>query len=105
MAATTRKHRVTEYTILNDQRDHLDLSLTQAKDRIRSARRHADTFHTYKFTTRDNTPMHVAYAHYQPNSPRHGFSKYGADVTRIYQLTEAAVFAAFGLSERDNTKP
>ena len=100
MAATTRKHRVIQHAIVNGQRDHLNLSLTDGQDRIRSARKHADTFHAYEFTNRDGTRLHVAYAHYQPGSPKHGFTAFdpALDVTYLFETTADAVNAAFGLA-------
>lgn len=102
MDATTRRHRVIHRAIVNGKRDHLNLSLTEGKAAIRSARKYADVFHPYEFTARDGTPMHVAYARYLPGSPRHGFSKFDGDldVTYTFELTDAAVGASFGLAPR-----
>jgi hypothetical protein len=99
MAASTRRHRVIQFAVVNGKRDHLNLSLTEARANIRSARRHADTFHPYEFTDRNGTPMHVAYARFLPGSPQHGFSKVDAnlDVTYMFQITAEAVGASFGL--------
>ena len=100
MATGTRKHRVIQYAIVNGQRDHLNFGVTEGRARIRSARRHADIFHPYEFTDRDGTPMHVAYARYLPGSPKHGFSKFNADldVTYMFELTAESVAASFGLT-------
>lgn len=100
MAATTRRHRVIQFAIVNGKRDHLNLSLTDGQDRIRSARKYADTFHPYEFTDRTGTPMHVAYARYLPGSPKHGYSKFDSDldVTYMFELTAEAVDASFGLA-------
>lgn len=100
MPTSTRKHRVIQYAVVNGQRDHLNLPLTDGKDRISSARRHADTFHAYEFTDRTGARLHVAYAHYEPGSPKHGFSKLNPDldVTYMFQLTADAVAASFGLA-------
>lgn len=102
MPASTRQHRVVHWAIVNGKRDHLNYSLTEAQARVRSARRHADTFYPYEFTARDGTPMHVAYARFLPGSPRHGFSKFdeALDVTYLFEVTAEAVDAAFGLAER-----
>lgn len=94
------RHRVIQHAIVNGQRDHLNFGLTEGRDRIRSARRHADVFHPYEFTARDGTPMHVAYARYLPGSPKHGYSKFDPDldVTYMFETTADAVSANFGLT-------
>jgi hypothetical protein len=98
MAASTRKYRVIQWAVVDGKRDHLNFGLTEGRDRIRSARRYADTFHPYEFTARDGTPMHVAYARFLPGSTRHGYSRYGIDVTYMFELTGEAVAASFGLA-------
>ena len=100
MASATRRHRAHQYALVNGQRDHLNLSLSDGRAAIRSARRYADTFHTYETTTRTGTPIHVAYAHYLPGSTKHGFSKLdpGLDVIYLFEITSEAVAAAFGLT-------
>jgi len=101
-ATRTRRHRVLHYAIVNGQRDHLNYSLTDGRERVRSARRYADTFHAYEFTSRDGTPMHVAYARFLPGSTRHGFSNLDEtlDVTYLFEVPVEAVEAAFGLAPR-----
>ncbi|MFD8516564.1 hypothetical protein ACFV27_37170 [Streptomyces antimycoticus] len=103
MGATVRRHRVIHRAIVNGQRDHLNLSLTDGKARVRSARRYADLFHSYEFTDRTGTAMHVAYARYLPGSPRHGFSRSNPelDVTYLFEVTAEAVTANFGLAPTD----
>lgn len=105
MAASTRRHRVIQYAVVNGQRDHLNLSLTDGKPRIHSARKHANTFHTYEFTDRTGTRLHVAYAHYEPGSPKHGFARLdpNLDVTYLFEVTTEAVNAAFGLAPPTTT--
>jgi hypothetical protein len=100
MAASTRKPRVIQYALVNGQRDHLNLNLTDGKAAIRSARRYADTFHPYEFTARNGQRLHVAYARYLPGSPKHGFSKSNPDldVTYMFEITADAVAAGFGLA-------
>jgi hypothetical protein len=100
----TRRHRVIQYAVVNGQRDHLNLSLTDGKTRIFSARKYANTFHTYEFTARDGQRLHVAYAHYEPGSPKHGFARFGPDldVTYLFETTANAVEASFGLAPRTN---
>jgi len=100
MTTTTRRHRVIQFAVVNGQRDHLNFSLTDGKDRIREARRYADTFHPYEFTDRNGTPMHVVYARFLPGSPKHGYRD--LDVTYMFELTRDAVAASFGLAERAN---
>lgn len=102
MAANTRRHRVIQHAIVNGKRDHLNLSLTDGKAALASARRYADTFHPYEFTARNGQRLHVAYARFLPGSPRHGFSKVNPDidVTYLFEITAEAVDAAFGLAER-----
>lgn len=102
MATTTRKHRVIQYAVVNGKRDHLNLSLTEARAGIHSARRYADTFYSYEFTDRTGRRIHVAYAHYRPGSPKHGFSKFdpALDVTYLFEVTADAVTATFGLDTR-----
>jgi hypothetical protein len=94
------RHRVIQRAIVNGQRDHLNFSLTEGRDRIRSARRYADVFHPYEFTARNGTPMHVVYARFLPGSPKHGYSKFDAslDVTYMFELSADAVNANFGLT-------
>jgi hypothetical protein len=100
MTASTRHHRVIQHAIVNGQRDHLNHNLTDGQTRIRSARKHADTFHSYEFTSRNGTRLHVAYAHYQPGSTKHGYSKFdpALNVTYVFETTADAVNAAFGLA-------
>ncbi|MEV4975540.1 hypothetical protein [Streptomyces scopuliridis] len=100
MAASTRHHRVIQFAVVNGKRDHLNLTLTEGKAAVRSARRYADVFHPYEFTDRNGTPMHVAYARFLPGSPKHGYSKVdpALDVTYMFVLTAAAVDASFGLA-------
>ncbi|MFH8813025.1 hypothetical protein ACH4GZ_38500 [Streptomyces hygroscopicus] len=102
MDATTRRHRVIHRAIVNGKRDHLNLSLTQGKAAIRSARRYADHFHSYEFTDRHGTGMHVACARYLPGSAKHGFSRFNAelDVTYLFEVPAEAVTASFGLAPR-----
>jgi hypothetical protein len=96
---STRGHRVIQRAIVNGQRDHLNLSLADGKAALLSARRYADTFHSHEFTSRDGTPMHVAYARFLPGSPKHGFSKVTElDVTYLFEVTAEAVSASFGLA-------
>lgn len=104
MVATSTRHRVLHYAIVNGQRDHLSYSLTAATPRVRSARQYADVFHAYAFTSRDGSPMHVAYARFLPGSPMHGFSKFdeNLDVTYLFEITAEAVEASFGLAPRPN---
>lgn len=99
MPSSTRKHRVIQYAIVNGKRDRLNFGLTDGRARVRSARRYADTFHSYEFTDRAGTRLHVAYARYLPGSAKHGFSRFDAslDVTYMFELTAEAVAAAFGL--------
>ncbi|WP_171117821.1 MULTISPECIES: hypothetical protein [unclassified Streptomyces] len=103
MSASTRRHRVIQRAIVNGQRDHLNLSLTEGHAAVRSGRRYADVFHAYEFAARDGTRMHVAYARYLPGSSRHGFSKFNSDldVTYLFEVTAEAVTASFGLAERE----
>lgn len=99
MSASTRRHRVIQHALVNSRRDRLNLSLTDGTARIRSARRHADTFHHYEFTDRTGTPRHVAYARYLPGSTKHGVSKFAPDldVTYMFEITAEAVAASPGL--------
>jgi hypothetical protein len=101
---TTTRHRAMHYAVVNGQRDRLTLGLTDARERVRSARRNADVFHAYEFTSRDGTRLHVAYARFLPGSDRHGFSKFDTslDVTYLYEVTAEAVDASFGLAPRTN---
>ena len=98
--ATGTRHRVIHHAIVNGQRDRLNFGLTEGRDRIRSARRHADVFHAYEFTARSGERLHVAYARYLPGSSKHGFSKFDAslDVTYLYEVTAEAVDDHFGLA-------
>lgn len=100
--ASTRKHRVIQYAVVNGTRDHLNFSLTEGRDAVRSARKHADTFHPYEFTDRNGQRMHVAYARFLPGSPKHGFSKLNPDldVTYMFEITADAVAVGFGLAPR-----
>lgn len=102
----TRRHHVIQYAVVNGQRDHLNLSLTDGKNRIFSARKHANTFHSYEFTDRTGTRLHVAYAHYEPGSPKHGFARFdpNLDVTYLFETTDDAVNASFGLAPRTNQR-
>lgn len=94
--ASTRRHRVIQRAIVNGKRDHLNLSITDGTAAVRSARRHADTFHTYEFTDRNGTPRHVAYARYLPGSTKHGYGD--LDVTYMFEVTAEAVAASSGLA-------
>jgi hypothetical protein len=100
--SSTRRHRVIQSAVVNGKRDHLNLSLTDGKNRIFSARKYADTFHAYEFTDRTGTRLYVAYAHYEPGSPRHGFARFDPDldVTYLFEVTAEAVNASFGLAPR-----
>ncbi|WP_030423103.1 hypothetical protein [Streptomyces sp. NRRL F-5065] len=100
MTATTRHHRVIQHALANGQHDHINCSLTDGVLRIRSSRRYADVFHTYEFTDRVGTRLHVAYAHYRPGSSKHGFgmSNPPVDITYVYETTAEAVAAKFGFS-------
>ncbi|WP_327260012.1 hypothetical protein [Streptomyces sp. NBC_01240] len=107
--ASTRHHRVTQVAICNGVKGHenttlkdrLNVSLTDGRIKIASARRHADTFHAYEVTDRQGVRLHVAYARFLPDSPKHGFSKLapGTDVTYVFEVSAAAVVAAFGLAD------
>lgn len=98
--SSTRRHRVIQYAVVNGQRDHLNLSITDGKARVFSARKHANTFHSYEFTDRTGTRLHVAYAHYEPGSPKHGFARFDPDldVTYLFEVSAEAVNASFGLA-------
>jgi hypothetical protein len=113
MASTTRPHRVVQHAIVDGfvppegcpvppgrQHDNLNFSLSDARPRIRSARRQADVFHPYEFTGRDGTPMYVAYARYLPGSPKAAYGQRVShlDITYVYELTAEAVAASFGLA-------
>jgi hypothetical protein len=97
---STRRHRVIQWAVVNGERGHLNISLTEAKVAVRSARRNADIFCSYECTDREGTLMHVAYARFLPGSPKHGFSTFNAelDVTYLFEVTAEAVIASFGLA-------
>jgi hypothetical protein len=112
VAATTRRHRVIQFAIVDGwvppegsaaqpgrQNDHLNFSLTDGRMRIQSSRAATDTFHTYEFNDRNGTPLHIAYAHHQPHSSKnaHGERAAHLDITYIYEVTGEAVAASFGL--------
>ncbi|MEU1071908.1 MULTISPECIES: hypothetical protein [unclassified Streptomyces] len=70
-------------------------SLSDARPRIVGARRAADFFHSYEFTARDGTRMHVACAR---RLPGHNTRAPAVDLTTIYEITTEALAAAFGLT-------
>ena len=112
MAKTTRQHRVTQFAIVDGftppegsgippgrRHDNLNFSLSEGRARIQSSRRTADAFHAYAFDNRDGIPLHIAYARHLPHSPQRPYGPNAAhfDITYVYEVTDEAVTASFGL--------